>query len=106
MEKKNSSTIQINQYKIIPILLFSQYNDDRYRAEQERLSRLETIKVRHILEHIDAQSSQECSLNVQAQWDFETNVNEVTQVHAVSLKNTWNLKNTGICGSHDHCVFA
>lgn len=33
---------------------------------------------------IDQKNSAECTLNVAAQWNFETNVNEVTQLDAVS----------------------
>lgn len=33
---------------------------------------------------IDQKNSAECTLNVAAQWNFETNVNEVTQLEAVS----------------------
>lgn len=59
-------------------------NDEQYRIQQDRQSRFETERIKRVLADIDQQSSLECSLNVAAQWNFETNVNEVTQVEAVS----------------------
>jgi hypothetical protein len=44
----------------------------------------DTVAVRRFLQQIDAQSSEECSANVGAQWNFETDVNEATQLAAVS----------------------
>lgn len=63
------------------------FEDERYRLQQERINQLETAKLKQYLTEIDAQSSQECSLNVQAQWNFEANVNEVSQLDAVSSTN-------------------
>jgi len=40
--------------------------------------------IRQLLQQLDVAGSQQCNLNVQAQWDFETNVNEGTQIRAVS----------------------
>lgn len=40
--------------------------------------------LRRFLHQIDLAASQQCTNNVIAQWDFETNVNEATQVRAVS----------------------
>jgi predicted molibdopterin-dependent oxidoreductase YjgC len=47
---------------------------------------LETEKLRQLLVEIDGKLSTECSANVAAQWTFETNVNEIAQVDAVSKK--------------------
>lgn len=55
-----------------------------YDAEYERKIRIETEKLRQLLLEIDEKNSAECSLNVAAQWNFETNVNEVSQIEAVS----------------------
>lgn len=69
---------------------YNQYNnngyqsDERYRLEQERQIQIEDEALRRVLAEIDQKSSFECSLNVAAQWNFETNVNEITQVEAVS----------------------
>jgi hypothetical protein len=43
-------------------------------------------KLKRLLADIDHTLSIECFNNVAAQWNFETNVNEVTQVEAVSKK--------------------
>lgn len=56
-----------------------------YDIEYERKLRVETEKLRQLLIEIDAKNSAECTLNVAAQWNFETNVNEVTQLEAVSI---------------------
>jgi hypothetical protein len=55
-----------------------------YDVEYERKIRIETEKLRQLLAEIETKNSAECSLNVAAQWNFETNVNEVTQIEAVS----------------------
>lgn len=52
-------------------------NDPQYRQEMENLKK--------VLAEIDKKSSQECNLNVAAQWEFETNVNEATHAQAVSV---------------------
>ncbi|XP_065079551.1 angiotensin-converting enzyme [Ochlerotatus camptorhynchus] len=75
-------------------------NDDRPRdslfqgpfrsAEEERRFRAETEKLRSFLADIDRKSSLECSLNVGAQWNFETNVNEATQVEAIAAQQRYN----------------
>lgn len=58
-------------------------DDERTRIEQERRYRMEDANLRRILADVDERSSAECSLNVAAQWHFETNVNEITQQEAV-----------------------
>lgn len=40
--------------------------------------------IRRLLQSLDAQASQQCTSNVAAQWNFETNINEATQAEAVS----------------------
>lgn len=40
--------------------------------------------IRRLLQDLDGQASQQCTSNVAAQWNFETNVNEATQAEAVS----------------------
>lgn len=55
------------------------YNDgfhEQFRIENENLQKY--------LNEVDQKSSLECSLNVAAQWLFENNVNEATQLEAVS----------------------
>lgn len=76
-----------------------QYNDDyddrnRYtnreyeqqRLELERRNRLEDANLQRILDDVDKLASSECSANVGAQWNFETNVNEATQQESVCIK--------------------
>jgi hypothetical protein len=58
-------------------------NQNPYDVEYERKIRIETEKLRQLLIEIDTKNSAECSLNVAAQWTFETNVNEVSQLEAV-----------------------
>lgn len=40
--------------------------------------------IKRLLQALDVQASQQCTNNVAAQWNFETNVNEHTQLEAVS----------------------
>lgn len=42
--------------------------------------------IKRLLQALDVQASQQCTNNVAAQWNFESNVNEHTQLEAVSLK--------------------
>lgn len=42
--------------------------------------------IRQLLQALDQQASQQCTNNVAAQWNFETNVNQETQLEAVSRK--------------------
>uniref|UniRef100_A0A2M4BCM7 Angiotensin-converting enzyme n=1 Tax=Anopheles marajoara TaxID=58244 RepID=A0A2M4BCM7_9DIPT len=64
--------------------------EERYRAENERRFRAETEKLRSFLAEIDRKSSLECSLNVAAQWNFETNINDATQVEALAAQQRYN----------------
>lgn len=41
--------------------------------------------VRSLLQALELQASQQCTNNVAAQWNFETNVNQATQLEAVSF---------------------
>lgn len=41
--------------------------------------------VRALLQSLDLEASQQCTRNVDAQWGFETNVNQATQLEAVSI---------------------
>lgn len=40
--------------------------------------------IRGLLQALDLQASQQCTNNVAAQWNFETNINQATQLEAVS----------------------
>lgn len=41
--------------------------------------------IRALLQSLDLEASQQCTRNVDAQWGFETNVNQVSQLEAVSI---------------------
>lgn len=59
---------------------------EQHRLELERHNRLEDANLRRILDDVDKLASSECSINVGAQWNFETNVNEITQQESVCIK--------------------
>lgn len=61
------------------------YNDPNYyyNIENDPKYKAEIDNIRRLLEGIDRKSSLECSQNVAAQWNFETNVNEATHLDAV-----------------------
>ncbi|KAG5672288.1 hypothetical protein PVAND_002425 [Polypedilum vanderplanki] len=67
------------------------YNDyqNLYDIENEKRIRLETEKLRQLLIEIDKKHSSECTLNVAAQWNFETNVNEATQLEALTAQQRY-----------------
>lgn len=64
---------------------FNNYPDDRRRTEDGFVNRPNVGgDIRALLQALDVQASQQCTNNVAAQWNFETNVNEATQLEAVS----------------------
>lgn len=81
----NPDNVNINGYQINQNDF--NYQQNPYDAEYERKLRVETEKLRQFLLEIDKKHSTECTLNVAAQWNFETNVNEVTQIEAVSMND-------------------
>lgn len=50
-------------------------NDPQYSLREDEILK--------IFSQIDVSASQQCNINVRAQWDFETNVNDVNQIRAV-----------------------
>lgn len=63
------------------------YPEDRRRNEEGGfVNRPPQGDIRALLQALDLQASQQCTNNVAAQWNFETNVNEATQLEAVSLR--------------------
>lgn len=62
------------------------FEDERTRLEEERRVRLEEANLKRLLAEVDSRSANECSLNVGAQWHFETDVNEATQQEAVKTR--------------------
>lgn len=63
---------------------------EQYRLDLERKNRIEDANLRRILVDVDKLSSSECYINVAAQWNFETNVNEATQQESVCDKFSLN----------------
>lgn len=61
---------------------------ERQNFQQERLYQVEMEKLKNFLLEIDQKSSLECTTNVAAQWNFETNVNGYTQAEAVSISKS------------------
>lgn len=57
---------------------------ERQRYQQDRRYQQELEKLRILLVESDQKGSLECTANVAAQWNFETNVNDFTQTEAVS----------------------
>lgn len=57
---------------------------ERQRYQQDRRYQQELEKLRNLLVESDQKGSLECTANVAAQWNFETNVNDFTQTEAVS----------------------
>lgn len=51
----------------------------------ERLNHASLQQIKDFLHQADAQASKECTNNVAAQWNFETDVNDATQHAAVSI---------------------
>ncbi|KAK9881011.1 hypothetical protein WA026_014354 [Henosepilachna vigintioctopunctata] len=45
--------------------------------------------IRGLLQALDLQASQQCTANVAAQWNFETNVNEATQLEALNAQQAY-----------------
>ncbi|XP_017481616.1 PREDICTED: uncharacterized protein DDB_G0287625, partial [Rhagoletis zephyria] len=68
-------------------------NNDRYferqRFQQDRRYQIELEKLRNLLVETDHKGSLECTANVAAQWNFETNVNEITQAQALNAQQNY-----------------
>lgn len=78
----------------LPPPVYDDYGDDRRRVvqpeeqEQQRKNSVNTqfeADIKRLLQALDVQASQQCTNNVAAQWNFENNVNEHTQLEAVSF---------------------
>lgn len=88
---------------------------ERQRYQQDRRYQQELEKLRNLLVETDQKGSQECTANVAAQWNFETNVNDYTQTEAVSssegTSDRQSVRNCNLnliwnCGglARDHCL--
>ncbi|KAK9731652.1 hypothetical protein QE152_g13476 [Popillia japonica] len=68
------------------------YNVDTERDRQRIDDRNRQIfrgNIEQLLQNLDVQSSQQCTNNVGAQWNFETNVNQVTQLDALNAQQLY-----------------
>lgn len=61
----------------------NRFNQERFGPDRGQFSTRET-DFRNILAKLDFTGTERCSANVGAQWNYETNVNEYTQIQAVS----------------------
>ncbi|XP_060523449.1 angiotensin-converting enzyme [Cylas formicarius] len=64
------------------------------RPQDDRFNENEIVKryggdVRRLLQELDLQASQQCTNNVAAQWNFETNVNQATQLEALNSQQAY-----------------
>lgn len=64
------------------------YRDDVPDGPGRRLPANE-VDYRNILARLDFLGAERCSANVAAQWQYETDVNEYTQLQAVRLYKIW-----------------
>ncbi|ALC39612.1 Ance-3, partial [Drosophila busckii] len=62
---------------------------DRQRYQQDRRYQQELEKLRNLLVETDQKGSLECTANVAAQWNFETNVNDYTQTEALNAQQRY-----------------
>ncbi|XP_037815729.1 angiotensin-converting enzyme [Lucilia sericata] len=62
---------------------------ERQRFQQDRRYQIELEKLRNLLVETDQKGAQECTANVAAQWNFETNVNDFTQTEALNAQQLY-----------------
>ncbi|XP_001962761.3 angiotensin-converting enzyme [Drosophila ananassae] len=62
---------------------------ERQRYQQDRRYQQELEKLRTLLVESDQKGSLECTANVAAQWNFETNVNDFTQTEALNAQQRY-----------------
>ncbi|KAH8279897.1 hypothetical protein KR054_010281 [Drosophila jambulina] len=62
---------------------------ERQRYQQDRRYQQELEKLRNLLVESDQKGSLECTANVAAQWNFETNVNDFTQTEALNAQQRY-----------------
>ncbi|CAK1598422.1 unnamed protein product [Parnassius mnemosyne] len=65
--------------------------DGNINGIDDRFQRVNLQQVRDFLAHADEQASKECTNNVAAQWNFETNVNDATQHAALDAQQRYTL---------------
>lgn len=60
--------------------------DDYQRLDEQSQPNRFRGDIRSLLQQLDLQASQQCTNNVAAQWNFETNINQLTQLDAVCFE--------------------
>ncbi|KAG8040987.1 hypothetical protein G9C98_001975 [Cotesia typhae] len=55
--------------------------------QRDRGVRINDLDYKNVLARLDFQGAERCSNNVAAQWNYETNVNEYTQLQALDVSN-------------------
>ncbi|KAL0270852.1 UNVERIFIED_CONTAM: hypothetical protein PYX00_008125 [Menopon gallinae] len=55
-------------------------------VNQEPVNYIPPQEIQSLLARLDQLGSEQCSLNVYAQWDYETNVNDATQLNALAAQ--------------------
>ncbi|XP_063906730.1 angiotensin-converting enzyme [Zophobas morio] len=66
-------------------------SNNRFNINEDRPNVNQNFQgdVRELLQALDAQGSQQCTRNVAAQWNFETNVNQGTQLEALTAQQEY-----------------
>ncbi|KPJ19244.1 Angiotensin-converting enzyme [Papilio machaon] len=70
--------------------------DGNFNTIEDRYHRVNLQQVRDFLVRADEQASKECTNNVAAQWNFETDVNDATQHAALDAQQRYTLFQRGL----------
>ena len=65
---------------------YNRQQDDRYDGRNRQQGQRPDLDYENVLARLDFLGTERCSSNVAAQWAYETNVNEYTQLQAVRTK--------------------
>ncbi|CAH1131593.1 unnamed protein product [Ceutorhynchus assimilis] len=76
--------------------------DDEVYRDTQGLSKAYRGDVGSLLQALELQASQQCTNNVAAQWNFETNVNQATQLEALQAQQTYSEFQHGIWDLLNH----
>ncbi|CAH2105251.1 unnamed protein product [Euphydryas editha] len=83
--RRNDPNFARNEPSYVGTNPYSFNGDSNTNSIDDRLNYASVQQVRDFLLRADDQASKECTNNVAAQWNFETDVNDVTQHAAVSI---------------------
>lgn len=70
---------------------FSDTNPQQNPPNDPRTNNQFRGDIRQLLQQLDVQGSEQCTNNVAAQWNYETNINQLTQLGAVRLFTSTNI---------------